>query len=74
MRQTHCAEVKIFVDYCGPTVPVIDGNSGEIRTQVFVGVLGASNYTFAEATRSQSLPDWLSSHAKSMGRPLINDS
>ncbi len=65
MRQTHRAGEKCFVDYCGPTVPIINAATGEIRgAQVFVGVLGASNYTFAEATFSQSLPDWLGSHVR----------
>lgn len=65
MRQEHRAGEKLFVDYAGQTVPVIDRHSGEIRqAQVFVAVLGASSYTFAEATWSQQLPDWLSSHAR----------
>lgn len=65
MRQTHRIGEKLFVDYAGHTVPVIDGRSGEIRTaQIFVAVLGASNYTFAEATWSQSLPDWIGSHQR----------
>jgi len=65
MRQTHKAGEKCFVDYCGQTVPIIDPMTGEIRNaQVFVGVLGASNYTYAEATLTQSLPDWLGSHAR----------
>ena len=65
MRQEHRAGEKLFVDYAGQTVPVIDRHSGEIRqAQVFVAVLGASSYTFAEATWSQQLPDWLGSHAR----------
>lgn len=65
MRQTHKAGEKCFVDYCGQTVPIIDAHSGEIHeAQVFVGVLGASNYTYAEATLSQTLPDWLGSHVR----------
>lgn len=65
MRQVHKAGEKCFVDYCGQTVPVVDRYSGEIRyAEVFVGVLGASNYTFAEATWRQSLPDWLGSHVR----------
>lgn len=63
MRQEHRAGEKLFVDYAGQTVPVIDRHSGEVRqVQVFVAVLGASSYTFAEATESQQLPDWLGSH------------
>ena len=65
MRQTHKAGEKCFVDYCGPTVPIINPQTGEIRTaQVFVAVLGASNYTYAEATWSQGLQDWLLSHRR----------
>lgn len=65
MRQTHLAGEKCFVDYCGQTVGVIHPATGEVRAaQVFVGVLGASNYTYAEATWSQSLPDWLGSHVR----------
>jgi transposase len=65
MRQTHKVGEKCFVDYCGPTVPIINSTTGEIReAQIFVGVLGASNYTFAEATFTQSLPDWLGSHVR----------
>jgi transposase len=65
MRQLHKAGEKCFVDYCGPTVPIVCGHTGEIRSaQVFVAVLGASNYTYAEATLTQSLPDWLESHVR----------
>lgn len=65
MRQTHEAGEKCFVDYCGQTVAIVDAHTGEIRqAQVFVAVLGASNYTYAEASWSQSLPDWLASHVR----------
>jgi transposase len=65
MRQTHKAGEKMFPDYAGQTVPIINRNTGEIReAQLFVGVLGASNYTFAEATWTQSLPDWINSHVR----------
>ena len=65
MRQVHRAGEKVFIDYCGPTVPVVDRSTGEMRkAQVFVAVLGASSYTFAEATWSQSLPDWIASHQR----------
>ena len=65
MRQVHRAGEKIFIDYCGPTVPVVDRSTGEMRkAQVFVAVLGASSYPFAEATWSQSLPDWIASHQR----------
>ena len=65
MRQHHRAGESLFVDYAGQTVPVVDPQSGEVReAQVFIAVLGASNYTFAEATWSQSLPDWIGSHVR----------
>jgi transposase len=67
MRQHHKAGEKCFVDYCGPTVPIISGSTGEVKeAQVFVAVLGASNYTYAEATWTQSLPDWLGSHVRTL--------
>ena len=67
---------KLFIDYCGPTVPIVSPTTGEVRqAQVFVAVLGASNYTFAEATWSQSLPDWLQSHVRAFeffgGTPVL---
>jgi transposase len=65
MRQDHRAGEKLFVDYAGQTVPVVDRFSGEIReAQIFVAVLGASNYTYAEATWTQGLPDWIGSHQR----------
>jgi transposase len=60
MRQVHRAGEKLFVDYAGDTVPIVDASSGEIaRANIFVAVLGASNYTFACATATQSQADWL---------------
>ena len=65
MRQIHHAGEKLFVDYCGPTLPVVNPDTGEIReAQVFVAVLGASNYTFACASWSQNQSDWLQAHVK----------
>jgi len=65
MRQSHKAGEKLFVDYAGQTVPIVSNSTGEIRTaQIFVAVLGASNYTFCEATWSQKLPDWINSHVR----------
>lgn len=67
MRQSHRAGEKLFVDYAGQTVEVVDPTSGEIReAQIFVAVLGASNYTYAEATWSQGLPDWIGSHVRAL--------
>lgn len=65
MRQTHRAGEKLFVDYAGQTVEIIDRASGEVRAaQIFVAVLGASNYTYAEATWTQTLPDWIGAHVR----------
>jgi transposase len=63
MRQVHPAGERLFVDYAGQTVEVIDTATGETRAaQIFVAALGASNLTYAEARWSQSLPDWLGCH------------
>ena len=60
MRQTHIAGERLFVDYAGHTVAVVDANTGEIsQAQVFVAVLGASNYTYACATLRQTGADWI---------------
>ena len=60
MRQVHVAGEKLFVDYAGDTVPIVDAATGEItRAQIFVAVLGASNYTFACATPRQTTADWI---------------
>src|ERR1700757_641090 len=65
LRQVHIAGEKLFVDYSGHTMEVVDGLSGEVRTtQIFVAVLGASNYTYAEASLSQALPDWIAAHVR----------
>lgn len=58
MRQNHKAGEKLFVDYCVLIVNIVDSTTGECRTaRVFVAVMGASNFTFAEATFSQKLED-----------------
>lgn len=65
MRQIHKAGEKLFVDYAGQSLPIINPYTGEITAaQIFVAVLGASSYTFAEATLSQNLSDWLGSHRR----------
>ena len=65
MRQTHVAGERMFVDYAGTTMEVIDGATGEVlKAQLFVAVLGASSYTYAEATWTQRLPDWIGSHTR----------
>ncbi len=68
MRQTHVAGEKLFVDYAGDTVPaVVDRLTGEWRpAQIFVAVLGASSLSYAEATWTQSLPDWIAAHAHAL--------
>jgi transposase len=63
MRQIHLAGEKLFVDFAGRTGEVIDPRTGEIRpVQIFVAVLGASNFTYAAAVWSQKLPDWIAAH------------
>ena len=65
MRQDHPAGDKVFVDYSGKTLGIVDRTTGEIRqAEIFVAVLGASNYTYAEATWSQALPDWIGAHVR----------
>lgn len=65
MRQIHLAGDKVFVDYAGPTVAIFDPESGTWReAQIFVGVLGASSYIYAEAVWSQTLPDWIAAHGR----------
>lgn len=66
MRQEHRAGEKLFVDFAGQTVPIVDEGTGEIlfEAQIFVAVLGASNYTFAYATRTQTLADWIDAHMR----------
>jgi transposase len=66
MRQTHAAGERLFVDYAGDGVPVlVDRLTGEMRNaQIFVAVLGASSFTFARATWTQTLPDWIDAHVQ----------
>ncbi len=65
MRQLHKAGEKCFVDYAGVTANVTDPVTAEVSgAQIFVGVLGASNYIFAEATATQTLENWLGSHTR----------
>jgi transposase len=66
MRQSHKAGKKMFTDYAGQTMPIVDGRTGLVRdAEIFVAVLGASNYTYAEATWDQSLSNWIGSHIRS---------
>jgi transposase len=65
MRQVHRAGEKCFVDYAGQKPRLIDPTTGEVvEVELFAAVLGASNYTYAEATRTQQVPDWIASHAR----------
>ncbi|MBC7926058.1 MAG: IS21 family transposase [Bryobacteraceae bacterium] len=65
LRQEHRPGEKLFVDYAGTTIPIQDPATGEVRqAQLFVAVLGASNYTFADVTWTQNLPDWIGSHLR----------
>jgi transposase len=65
MRLSHKGGEKVFVDYAGQTLPVIDPDTGETRdAQIFIGVLGASNYTYAEAQWHQDLPNWIGAHVR----------
>jgi transposase len=65
MRQVHQGGEKLFVDYAGKKPSIIDVTTGEvIEVELFVAALGASNYTYAEATRTQQVPDWIASHQR----------
>ena len=76
MRLVHKAGEKLFVDYAGDTVPLIDPQTGEVTpAQIFVAVLGASSYTYAEAQVSQELEHWIGGHVRALafidGVPLV---
>lgn len=61
----HAAGEKVFIDYAGQTIPIWDTATGECReAQIFLGVLGASNYTYVEATWTQTTTDWLASNKR----------
>jgi transposase len=68
MRQDHVAGEKLYVDYAGKKPHLVDGKTGEvIEVELFVAVLGASNFTYAEATRTQRGPDFIASHVRTFG-------
>src|SRR5579863_9952939 len=68
LRQDYVGGEKLIVDYAGQTVPVHDAATGESReAAIFVAVLGASTYTYVEATWSQGLEDWIGSHVRTFG-------
>jgi transposase len=65
LRQTHVPGEKLFIDYSGNRLGIVDSHTGEIReAELFVATLGASNYTYAEVTWTQQLPDWIGSHVR----------
>jgi transposase len=65
MRQDHRAGEKVFVDYSGKRIGIVDRATGEVReAEIFVGVLGASSFTYAEAAWTQTLPDWIGAHVR----------
>lgn len=65
MRQDHKAGEKLFVDFAGPTLPITNPETGEVsQAQLFVAVLGASNYTYAEACSSQTIDSWIAAHVR----------
>jgi transposase len=67
MRHVHVAGDKLFVDYSGKRPSVVDGATGEVTpVELFVAVLGGSNYTYAEVTRTQRGPDWIASHVRAL--------
>ncbi|MGI4957674.1 MAG: IS21 family transposase, partial [Janthinobacterium lividum] len=80
LRQVHTAGERLFVDYAGHGMEVIDGASGEIRrAEIFVAVLGASSFVYVEATWSQTLPDWILAHVNALSflggvpRQIVSD-
>jgi transposase len=67
MRQVHRAGEKLFIDFAGPTIPVIMTTTGEVRrAHLFVATLGASNYTYAEATWSEAKVDWIGGQGRAL--------
>ena len=67
MRQTHLAGDKLFVDWAGDKVPIIDRLTGEVReASIFVAVMGASSYSYCEARWTETLPDWIGAHVNTL--------
>jgi transposase len=65
MRQEHPAGDKVFVDYSGKKIGIVDRTTGVVReAEIFIGVLGASSFTYAEASWTQGLPDWIGAHVR----------
>jgi transposase len=67
LRQTYLAGDKLFVDYAGQTLPIVEPSTGEVRQAVlFVAVLGASNYTYAELQWAPDLASWIGGHTRAL--------
>lgn len=67
MRQVYKGGDKLFVDFCGVTVPIVHPKSGKVvKAQIFVATLGASNYSYAEAVESQTLKNWIGCHQRAL--------
>ena len=67
LRREHRAGERLFVDHAGPTVPIVARETGQVHeASIFVAVLGASNYTYAEATWKRDLPCWIGSHIRTL--------
>jgi transposase len=80
LRQVHIAGERLFVDFAGHAMEVIDAATGEIhRAEIFVAVLGASSFIYAEATASQAVPDWIAAHVNALNaiggvpRQIVSD-
>ncbi len=80
LRQVHPAGERLFVDFAGSTMAVVEGANGEARqAEIFVAVLGASSFTFACAVWSQAVPEWIGAHVRAFGyfggvaRQLVSD-
>ncbi len=80
LRQVHPAGERLFVDFAGSTMAVMEGADGEARqAEIFVAVLGASSFTFACAVWSQAVPEWIGAHVRAFGyfggvaRQLVSD-
>ena len=76
LRQEHRAGEKLFVDYAGDTIPITDPTTGTVTPgHLFVAVLGCSNYTYAEVTPTEQLPEWIGAHVRALefirGVPLV---
>ncbi|MFZ4216109.1 IS21 family transposase, partial [Pantoea endophytica] len=76
MRQHHIAGEKLFLDFCGPTLPVVYPDTGEVRqAHIFVATPGASNYTYVEASENQRQKSWLMAHVRAFeffgGVPML---